>query len=239
MKIRYLGHASFELRFTAASKQEISILTDPFYYARTPGLKRKYDPIKADDVYDYILVSHEHNDHCDVQLIEELFSEHTKIITTPEAAAKIHNHPSITLNEGQEYSDENIHITAVHAEHKQSVNPIGFLLEIPEDIYFAGDTYLYQNIGNIRAPFIAFLPVGGNFTMNIDEATSAAGLVRPTHLIPMHYGTWEDIAADLEELKTKLKEKTVATKLHIMQPGETIDLSPFEGVEGQLSMPTP
>ncbi|MFH1786969.1 MAG: MBL fold metallo-hydrolase [archaeon] len=238
MKIRYLGHSSFEIILPKPKGEDIRILTDPFYYGRFPGNPRKYDPIKAEDVYDYILITHEHFDHCDSQLIDEIYSDRTKIITTPDAAAKIH-HPCITMLENQEYADENISLRAVHAEHGSSAKPIGFMIESPEKIYFAGDTRLYQNIGEIRAPFLAFLPIGGSFTMTVEEASSAASLIRPAHLIPMHYNTWGVIEADTEELKARLKEKTVATKLHVLKPGQEIELTPFTGQEGQTSMLPP
>jgi L-ascorbate metabolism protein UlaG (beta-lactamase superfamily) len=36
---------------------------------------------------------------------------------------------------------------------------------------------------------IAFLPVGGTYTMDYEEASEAANIIKPKYAIPMHYGS--------------------------------------------------
>jgi len=220
MKIRFLGHSSFEI-----ITPKLKILTDPYYFAYSPGKKREVSPVKPTEIYDYILISHEHFDHCDSQLIDEIFSDKTKIITTPEASTTI-NHPCHTINTGQEYKDDKIRVTAVRADHHQSQNPIGFYFYLPEPIYFAGDTYLYPEMGDIAPPFVAFLPIGGEYTSDAETASDIAALIRPQHIIPMHYNTWDIIKADVNEFVQMAKTKTMATAIHPLKPGELIELTP-------------
>ncbi|MCD6195356.1 MAG: MBL fold metallo-hydrolase, partial [Staphylothermus sp.] len=69
-------------------------------------------------------------------------------------------------------------------------------------------------------PDIAFLPIGGHYTMGIREAAKAVQLIRPKIAIPMHYNTFPPIRADPEEFK-KLVEKQTPTKVVILNPGDT------------------
>ncbi len=67
---------------------------------------------------------------------------------------------------------------------------------------------------------LAMLPIGGNFTMDIDDAVRAVAFIRPKLVIPMHYNTFEVIKADPEEFRTKVKGAAV----NILAPGEWIEI---------------
>ena len=66
---------------------------------------------------------------------------------------------------------------------------------------------------------VAMLPIGGNFTMDIDDAIIATDFIRPKILIPMHYGTFQVIEADPKEFKEK--NKTCETV--ILEIGQSYD----------------
>lgn len=220
MKIRYMGHSSFEIE-----TDKLKILTDPYYYAMSPGKTRRISPVKPEQIYDYILISHEHFDHCDTQLIDEIFSDKTKIITTAPASAKI-NHPCHTLKVGQEYKDAKITVQAKRAEHPQSEYPIALYFFTPEPLYFAGDTVPYVGMGDIDPPHVAFLPIGGKYTADIEGAAEIASLIRPDHVIPMHFNTWDEIAvADLNAFSLEIRARTMATDVHILKPGDLVEIA--------------
>lgn len=218
MLVRFFGHSSFEIVTDKAR-----LLFDPYYYSHTHQLNRLVVPKKPHEIYDYIFVSHEHFDHCDAQLIHELMSDRTQIITTPQASLSI-GHPCITLEEGQSYEDEKLKVTAVHAEHLQAVRPVGFYLRLPEPVYFAGDTYFFKEISGFGVPHAAFLPVGGVYTMSATDAATAASILRPSHLFPMHYNTWDPIKIDTESFKAKIGERTMGVKVHVMNPGDHVEI---------------
>lgn len=218
MLVRYFGHSCFEIL-----TENARMLFDPYYYTHVPQLMRLVEMKKPHEIYDYIFVSHEHFDHCDVQLINELMSDKTNIITTPEASLAI-GHPCITLLEGQTYKDDRITVKAVHAEHPQAAHPIGFLLHLPESVYFAGDTYFHPEIALIGVPHLALLPAGGIYTMTASDMATAASILRPAHLIPMHYNTWEAIRVDPQSIRAKVQEKTLGIKLHLLKPGEKVEV---------------
>ncbi len=95
-------------------------------------------------------------------------------------------------------------------------------------IYHAGDTGLFSDmklIGELYHPDLALLPIGGRYTMGVAEAMVAASFIGAKTVIPIHYNTWDKIAADPLALKTAV-ERTTDIRVTIMKPGETINLTP-------------
>lgn len=102
-------------------------------------------------------------------------------------------------------------------------NPCGFLWET-EGIrfYFAGDTALTMDMRLLRDYSVdyAFLPIGGNFTMDVDDALKAAEMIRPRNVIPIHFNTFEVISASPEEFVKKIKDRGMEGIY--MKPGDEI-----------------
>ena len=69
----------------------------------------------------------------------------------------------------------------------------------------------------------AILPIGGNFTMDPQDAAIAAKFLAAKYVIPVHYNTWPPIAQDVEAYKADVEANT-ASKVLIVKPGETIEL---------------
>jgi L-ascorbate metabolism protein UlaG (beta-lactamase superfamily) len=96
-------------------------------------------------------------------------------------------------------------------------------------IYHAGDTGLFSDmklIGELYHPDIALLPIGGRYTMGIAEAMMAANFIGAKTVIPIHYNTWSKITADPLAFK-KAIERTTDIKVKVLQPGETIEITPL------------
>lgn len=89
-------------------------------------------------------------------------------------------------------------------------------------VYHAGDTGLFSEmelIGELYAPDIALLPIGGHFTMGVREAAKAVELLKPKYVIPMHYNTFPLIKADPLAFK-QLVESRTQSKVVVLKPGE-------------------
>lgn len=89
----------------------------------------------------------------------------------------------------------------------------GFLL-IAEDklIYDAGDTGLFSDLKLVarKKPVdLAFLPIGGSFTMDADDAAAAAEFLQARKVIPIHYNTFDPIKADPVEFQKMLPKGVV------------------------------
>jgi L-ascorbate metabolism protein UlaG (beta-lactamase superfamily) len=74
-------------------------------------------------------------------------------------------------------------------------------------------------IGDLYAPDLALLPIGGHFTMGPTEAAQAVRLLGVRQVIPMHYGTFPILTGTPAELKEALAGQEA--EVLEMQPGQT------------------
>jgi len=91
-------------------------------------------------------------------------------------------------------------------------NPGGFIIEIEgKKIYHAGDTGLTFDMKLLEDEKIdvAFLPIGGNYTMDIDDAVKAVDFIKAKTVVPIHYNTFNQIKANPQEFKLKVKTSDV------------------------------
>jgi L-ascorbate metabolism protein UlaG (beta-lactamase superfamily) len=199
MKIRWLSHACFEI------KNSKTILIDP-YFKENP-LAPKYE-----EKPDLILVSHEHFDHSDVSRFV------SKIVCPPNMDCK----NSIKMKIGDIKEIEGVKIVMVESSHHQSEYATGFIIEWEgKRLYHPGDTYVdaIKNRGNID---VFFVPIGGFYTMNIDEAIQALKIVKPKLAIPMHFNTFEKIKANPEEFKEKAEK--LGFNVKVLNISESIEI---------------
>ena len=68
----------------------------------------------------------------------------------------------------------------------------------------------------------AFLPIGGNFTIDVDDALKAAEMIHPKTVMPVHYNTVEVIEASPEEFVKKVKDRGMDGLY--LKPGEEKEL---------------
>ena len=176
MKIKWLGHASFRIETAGRI-----IYLDPYII---PKRTKKAD---------LILVSNDHYDHCNIENIERIRKKKTLILTTKKASELILGNVEV-MNPGDEIDLDGIKVRAVHAYNlKKPFHPkgmgLGFILELEgKKIYHAGDTDLIPEMETLEGITVALLPVGGTYTMNVEEAAKAVKMINPEIVFPMHYG---------------------------------------------------
>src|SRR5690606_12471754 len=89
-------------------------------------------------------------------------------------------------------------------------NPVGFVLKAEDKtVYIAGDTALTYDMKLIPMFFkldLALLPVGGNFTMDVEEALVAADFIGCDRILGMHYDTAPFIEIDREAAREKFRK---------------------------------
>ncbi len=228
MKITWLGHAAFLI------EGKKKILIDPFLEGN-PMAAAKPEEVEAD----IICITHAHGDHIgDAEKIAKKCN--AKIVSTYEIASLFEGKgiEAIGMNIGGTVEIEGVKISMVSASHTSCLpeDPkgyggvaVGFVIEAEEGkkVYHAGDTGLmadFQIIGDYYSPTVALLPIGGHFTMGIDEAVYAIGMIKPKHVIPMHYNTFPMIQANPEEFKEKVEKKYRYVKVHVLKPGESVEI---------------
>ena len=100
--------------------------------------------------------------------------------------------------------------------------PAGLVINIGGvTVYHAGDTCLFGDMKLIaeRTPLdVAIVPIGGHYTMGVDDAAYACGLLGAKTVLPMHYGTFPAIEADAGEFKRQV-EGTTSAEVVLLEPG--------------------
>ena len=78
-------------------------------------------------------------------------------------------------------------------------------------------------IGELYRPDLAFLPIGGHFTMDPVAAALAVELLGVGDVVPMHYGTFPILAGTPDQLRAALAERGLGgVTVHAPAPGGTI-----------------
>jgi L-ascorbate metabolism protein UlaG (beta-lactamase superfamily) len=104
--------------------------------------------------------------------------------------------------------------------HPKEESWVGYLIKMEDFfIYHAGDSDFIpemQKLTGYKQPgkeFIALLPIGGRFTMNFEEAVEAAKLIKPTLVIPMHWGSIIGTEEDAREFKDLCEENNIRVEI--------------------------
>ena len=227
MKITWLGHATFTIEYGGGEV----LLLDPWIEGN-PSAPKDFELRRVDG----IAVSHGHSDHVgDVLPVAKKFSP-KKVVAIFELAGIFEKKgvPNTEgIGKGGTFDFGFARVTAVNASHSSSYKdgdnllyagePAGFIIrsEGAPTLYFAGDTCVFGDmalIAEIYQPEIAFLPIGGHYTMDPHEAAHAARLLKVKQVIPMHYGTFPALTGRPDQLSDRLKKDGI--EVVAMKAGE-------------------
>ena len=245
VSLQWYGHSA--VRITSPGGKVL--LIDPFLTAN-PKTPARFKNLDAIGPIDLILVTHAHADHLgdapalarahNVPIIAPagLASSLAALeIVPPELAPRMNKGGTVApLGPG-------IRITMVHAEHSSELTwrnpatgkdeihvggePVGFLIELENGfrIYHMGDTALFSDlrlIGERFHPNLVLVPIGGHFVMDpTDAAYAIREWLKPTFVLPIHYGTTPLLKGTPEQFRAALGSS--ATRVLDLAPGESID----------------
>jgi L-ascorbate metabolism protein UlaG (beta-lactamase superfamily) len=229
IEIKWLGNSGFLIKSSTPQaypdKSSAKIFTKGKIIYIDP-----YNIHEGTEKADLILLTHSHYDHCSIVDINKIIKKGTKIILPADCQSKItkFNLPiDIQLVEpGQEFNVGEINFCVFPAYnidkpfHKKEDDWIGYLIKINNVVvYHAGDTDVIPEMQKLTGykqkdkEFIALLPVGGRFTMSVEEALEAVRLIKPSLAIPMHYGSVAGTINDAKEFVDLCEEEGINAKI--------------------------
>lgn len=231
----WYGHATWELE-TSSGK---TVVFDPWY--QNPRSPKRPDQVERCDL---LLTTHGHFDH---------FTDALQVASRTQPAWPCihemslwlgrnyaHKDAVVGMNKGGTVEAAGLRVTMVRADHSAGDiygsaeapiylgEPVGFVVELEDGFrfYYSGDTDVFGDMRLIRerfAPSLAFLPIGGHFTMDPEAAAIAVELLGVSDVAPMHYGTFPILAGTPDQLREALGRRGVGgVTVHEVEPGQQL-----------------
>lgn len=183
------------------------------------------DPFKIDKNYndaDIIFITHDHYDHYSEDDTDKVKKNDTVIVAPEELLTKLlrkgfRQDYIITVAPDEQDMVEGIKFETVPAYntnkqfHPKENDWVGYIIEIKDIRYYiAGDTDITPENKKVKCD-VAFVPVGGTYTMDFKEAAILINEIQPKIAVPIHYGsvvgTTQDAIDFIKLLHPKIEGK--------------------------------
>lgn len=160
------------------------------------------DPYKIKEINkdaDLIFITHEHYDHYSIKDINKIKKSNTRFIVPKSmknrlVIDRISENDIISVDVKNKYNVDDIEFETIPAYninksfHPKNNNWVGYIININNiKYYIAGDTDITDEAINVKCD-IAFVPIGGTYTMDYKEAAALTNKIKPKYAIPIHYG---------------------------------------------------
>ena len=192
------------------------------------NIKIYFDPYKINEKNndaDIIFITHSHYDHYSENDIKKIYNAKTKFIIPKDLEKELLNlgikkENIITVVPCNNYNVLDISFKTIPAYninkpfHPKENNWVGYLINYNNFTYYiAGDTDITEDNKLIKCD-VAFLPIGGKYTMNYKEAAELTNIIKPKIVVPIHYGLIVGTTEDAIEF-SKLINKDITCKILI------------------------
>jgi L-ascorbate metabolism protein UlaG (beta-lactamase superfamily) len=226
----WIGHGTWKAR-SAKGKE---VLIDPWVM----GNPAAPETLKTVDRCDLMIITHGHFDHIH-DAVEIARRTKPTIICNHEigtwlGSKGLEGEKIIAGNQGGTLEFDGIKVTLVHAEHSCGItddggviyggDACGLVIEFENgfQVYFAGDTDVFGDMALIAelANFdVAFLPIGGFYTMGVERAAKAVKLLGVKTVVPMHFATFPILTGRPDQLQELVGN---SVKVLDIKPGDTV-----------------
>jgi len=227
----WIGHGTWRAR-SAKGKE---ILIDPWVM----GNPAAPENLKTVDRCDLMLITHGHFDHIH-DAVEIARRTKPTIVCNYEVGAWLGSkgldaEKIIGANQGGTIDVDGVQVTLVHAEHSCGITDdngsivyggqaCGLVIEFENGftVYFAGDTDVFGDmsvIADLSKFDVAFLPIGGFYTMGPERAAKAVELLRVKTVVPMHFATFPILSGSPSQLQELVGNKV---KVLDIKPGDSV-----------------
>lgn len=228
MQITYYGHSALGIESANGL-----ILIDPFI-SENPRASLSLDELLVQPIT-AIILTHGHSDHLGdtIAIAQQTWC---KVIASVELCAwlaknGIQTGQLVEINVGGRVAQDEWKAHFVPAIHSNSTPDgayaglaMGVILTInTKRIYHAGDTALFQDMALVAPVDVAFLPIGGRYTMDAEDAIRATELIKPQIVVPIHYNTRSSIKSDELEFARQVMLRQYAVP-KVLRPGQYVVL---------------
>jgi len=209
LEMFFIGHGTLMFKFN-----DLVIHIDP--------VMREADYTSMPDA-DLILVTHEHGDHLDMNAINHIMKENTRVVMTETCLEQLEDFQANVFKNGDGGSIHGIGIRAIPAYNIEHTRPNGkpfhpkgvgngYILNFGDTfVLIGGDTENipeYKDLGLEIA--VAFLPMNLPYTMTPTMVADAARTIKPAVLYPYHFGetnTQElvDLLKDEKDIEVRIR----------------------------------
>lgn len=175
---------------------------------RRDGLEIHVDPLAVDEESeaDFVLLTHPHYDNFSEDDIAKVRGEKT-ILIAPASMKKQLDDVDHFMRPGDMLQLDSFDVLAVPAHnvdkkfHTPDQEWLGYVFTIGDTTYYhAGDTDFLDAMHGIRCD-VAFLPVGGHYTMGVEDAARAGEACGAEVIVPIHWGDPHGTEDDIQRLE--------------------------------------
>jgi L-ascorbate metabolism protein UlaG (beta-lactamase superfamily) len=252
VRITWWGHAT-----TTIEANGTRLLTDPVLTSRIAHLRRRRGPNPSPEAghCDAVLISHLHADHLHMTSLP-LVAPQAQIVL-PRGAARLVakecgsgvGDRCVEVEPGSHVQVGDLTITAVPANHDGRRGPwtsargpaLGFRIDGPVSVYYAGDTDLYDGMADaVGTVDLALVPVGGwgpslgPGHMNPARAAEAVRRLKARRAVPVHFGTFWPIGLEWLRPELFLPPGEIFARLLAADPVQVDVLVPGQSLEVTL-----
>jgi L-ascorbate metabolism protein UlaG (beta-lactamase superfamily) len=245
-RIEYVGHATVVIDLDG-----VRLLTDPLLRNRVAHLRRAAQvDAKALRGIDAVLISHAHYDHLDLPSLEKL-GKKLPVIVPRGLGGLLRKRRFETVVEVEQQESIRIgalEVRAVPAEHDGSRGPfgasaeaLGYVVTGSRSVYFAGDTDLFDGMGDLGPVDVGLVPIWGwgpgvgAGHLDPARAAEAVARLRPGLVVPIHWGTYFPIHLGLRgapdfvdlppaEFVAAVEKIAPDVSVRVLHPGQSLDL---------------
>jgi L-ascorbate metabolism protein UlaG (beta-lactamase superfamily) len=244
--IQYVGHATVHIDLDG-----VRILTDPLLRNRVAHLRRAtgVSPRSLRGI-DAVLISHAHYDHLDLPSLERLGKKVPVVVPRGLGGLlrKRRFESVVEIGVGETLAIGELQVRAVTAEHDRrrgplgaSADPVGYVVAGSKNVYFAGDTDLFDAMSELGPVDLALLPIWGwgpglgGGHLDPVRAAEAAARINPRVVVPIHWGTYFPIHLGLArkpafldvpplEFVAAMREAAPEVQVRVLAVGEGLEL---------------
>ncbi|WP_414837095.1 MBL fold metallo-hydrolase [Candidatus Nanohalococcus occultus] len=182
------------------------------------GFSLVVDPFNGyvDREAELVLVTHDHEGHFDPEALEKVCGDSTCLVVPESFEGKELPCRDVEyVTEGEVIDVFGVEIEAVpmYNEHHEQGDGFGYRFVMNKtSVYVAGDTGLIKEASQLEGVIdVAFLPVEGVYTMDVEDAIQMAVRIKPSVVVPYHYGEpfFPDAEVDLRGLRAELEDRNI------------------------------